>query len=836
MFSYWVLLRCFKQEGLYPLLFHLVDHPEVPELRSQALYLLQIMPTYPDLPKQLKDAVLCPQRQQALLQLLCCQYNGNNAAQGGLAAAVVERPYQMLYTLQALCALLFPSYDDAAVGGVVDGEQMADAEGSTAGASPSSSPRPVPSSAQLHQMRQDFLDCACLEVVCSIVRKMMGSCSTDLQLLRQLGQLLVVLIHNILDVVIAAGSGGAAAAVGPAGSGSDNAAAGPTAMEMSRQSDVEPSSSCLGHGDSAVQQVAPSVPSAAATSAAAVALAAGAKAAAAAAGGGGSGGGNSGPAAEPPSVTVVPPNSPSPEAASSTPPLTPVGSKQQRDRRAPLTQQQLSSPEGLESMVVDLPVASSTAQLLVETLVKLAVDSGQAWYCQGSALRDNDVNDDVTVSREALQLLLRLLELQPVLLGHLLSVSGLASAVVTELLLNQHYSAVRRQAKDVLMHLSSGAQQVRVTSWLMQQLYKAREAAEQHPGVCGEFYGLFGSVVSNLGSAGFPKEAFQLAEQLLQDEVSALQQLRAAGDEDGNIALQGRLELLSSLVQTLDRRSIGCGREAGLISLLLRSYLFPEAVLKLAVLNNELVLSSCAAALQARCHTQSCRKAAFELLQELIQDSAVSLEEGVHLIEQLHLQERDIEMRYAAGNQARPMRPSDGYMGMRNAGATCYMNAVLQQLYMQPCIRQLVLAAAAVPPAEAADSVFAQLQAVFANLALGKPSTYSPVAFWQSFKDYDGTPIDVREHQDAYEFFTRLQDFVDQHLISTQQVPAIQRAMGGRFAQQIICRGHNFKSEREEDFYQISVDVRGMGSLEKSLETYVQVGSSMGASSCAIAA
>jgi hypothetical protein len=68
-----------------------------------------------------------------------------------------------------------------------------------------------------------------------------------------------------------------------------------------------------------------------------------------------------------------------------------------------------------------------------------------------------------------------------------------------------------------------------------------------------------------------------------------------------------------------------------------------------------------------------------------------------------------------------------------------------------------------------------------------------------------------------------LQDFVDQHLMSSSQPPAIKPVMGGRFVQQIICRGHDFTSEREEDFYQISVDVKGMGSLEKSLDDYVKV-------------
>ena len=50
-------------------------------------------------------------------------------------------------------------------------------------------------------------------------------------------------------------------------------------------------------------------------------------------------------------------------------------------------------------------------------------------------------------------------------------------------------------------------------------------------------------------------------------------------------------------------------------------------------------------------------------------------------------------------------------MGLKNAGATCYMNAVFQQLFMQPSIRALVLGAREVPPAERDASVFHQLQA-----------------------------------------------------------------------------------------------------------------------------
>jgi hypothetical protein len=36
-------------------------------------------------------------------------------------------------------------------------------------------------------------------------------------------------------------------------------------------------------------------------------------------------------------------------------------------------------------------------------------------------------------------------------------------------------------------------------------------------------------------------------------------------------------------------------------------------------------------------------------------------------------------------------------------------------------------------------------------------------------------------------------------------------------------RGVNYTSERNEDFYQISVEVKGMGTLQRSLDDYVKV-------------
>jgi len=47
------------------------------------------------------------------------------------------------------------------------------------------------------------------------------------------------------------------------------------------------------------------------------------------------------------------------------------------------------------------------------------------------------------------------------------------------------------------------------------------------------------------------------------------------------------------------------------------------------------------------------------------------------------------------------------------------------------------------------------------------------------------------------------QDLIDQHMRDNQGKPVMQLVMGGKFAQQIICRGLPYKSEKEEEFYQV---------------------------------
>ena len=166
------------------------------------------------------------------------------------------------------------------------------------------------------------------------------------------------------------------------------------------------------------------------------------------------------------------------------------------------------------------------------------------------------------------------------------------------------------------------------------------------------------------------------------------------------------------------------------------------------------------------------------------------------------------------------------HVGLKNIGCICYMNSIMQQVYMVPTFRYAILGCDDHEPPKPCetgrftiedDNLLHQLQIMYTYLTYSEKEDYNPRYFCFSFKDFDGNPTNPMIQQDSQEFYNTFCDKIENCLKKTKYKYIINDVFTGRTCSSVICESCKNVSNRFEDFYNLTLEVKNLSNLNDSL-------------------
>lgn len=157
-------------------------------------------------------------------------------------------------------------------------------------------------------------------------------------------------------------------------------------------------------------------------------------------------------------------------------------------------------------------------------------------------------------------------------------------------------------------------------------------------------------------------------------------------------------------------------------------------------------------------------------------------------------------------------------VGLRNQGATCYLNSLIQSLYFTNKFRKAVYQIPTENDATKNNSAYT-LQRLFYSLQ----TSDTPVSTNELTLSFGWESRQIFEQQDVQELSRKLMERLEEKMKDTPVQNVLNELFVGKYKTYISCINVNYESSRLEDFWDVQLNVSGNKTLDDSFRDYIQV-------------